>query len=38
VDVMKAWRIDRAEERGGVEPSGDELVFSKPDGSWIHPQ
>ena len=38
VDVMKAWRIDRAEERGGTDPRGDELVFSKPDGTWIHPQ
>jgi integrase len=37
VDVLKAWRIERAEEKGGVEPSGDELVFAKPDGSWIHP-
>ena len=38
VDVLKAWRIQRAEEKGGVEPKGDELVFVKPDGSWIHPQ
>lgn len=38
IDVMKAWRIERAEERGGIEPRGDDLVFSKPDGSWIHPQ
>ncbi len=37
VDVLKAWRIERAEEKGGIEPSGDELVFVKPDGSWIHP-
>lgn len=38
VDVLKAWRIQRAEEKGGIEPKGDELVFVKPDGSWIHPQ
>jgi len=37
VDVMKAWKIERAEEKGGVEPRGDELVFVKPDGSWVHP-
>jgi integrase len=37
VDVMKAWRIERAEEKGGIAPSGHELVFAKPDGSWIHP-
>lgn len=38
VDVMKAWHIERSEERGGIEPRGEDLVFSKPDGSWIHPQ
>ncbi len=38
VDVLKAWRMERAEEKGGVDPSDDELVFVKPDGSWIHPQ
>ncbi len=38
VDVLRAWRIQRAEEKGGVDPKGDELVFVKPDGSWIHPQ
>ena len=38
VDVLKAWRIQRAEENGGIEPKGEELVFVKPDGSWIHPQ
>lgn len=38
IDVLKAWRIERAEEKGGIEPSGDELVLVKPDGSWIHPQ
>ncbi len=38
VDVLRAWRIERAEERGGKEPRGESLVFTKPDGSWIHPQ
>ena len=37
VDVLKAWRIERAEESGRV-PGGDDLVFAKPDGTWIHPQ
>ena len=37
VDVMKAWKIERAEEKGGIEPRGDELVFVKADGSWVHP-
>jgi integrase len=38
VDVLKAWRIERAEENGGVDPRVEDLVFPKPDGSWIHPQ
>jgi integrase len=38
VDALKAWRIERAEEKGGIEPCGDELVFVKRDASWIHPQ
>jgi integrase len=38
VDVLKAWRIQRAEENGGFDPKGDELVFVRPDGSWVHPQ
>lgn len=37
VDVIKAWHTKRAMEKGGVVPAGDELVFVKPDGSWIHP-
>ncbi|MGB3409944.1 MAG: tyrosine-type recombinase/integrase [Microthrixaceae bacterium] len=37
LDVMKAWKIERAEEKGGIEPRGDELVFVKADGSWVHP-
>ncbi len=38
IDVLKAWRIERSEENGGIEPRAGDLVFSKPDGSWIHPQ
>ncbi|MCZ2111877.1 MAG: site-specific integrase [Dehalococcoidia bacterium] len=38
IDVLKAWRMERAEEKGGIDPRDDELVFVKPDGSWIHPQ
>jgi integrase len=37
-DVLKAWRIERAEEHGGIEPAGDELVFAGSDDGWIHPQ
>ena len=37
IDVLKAWRIERSEERGGIDPAGDDLVFTKPDGSSIHP-
>ncbi len=38
VDVLRVWRIERAEENGGNEPDGESLVFTKPDGSMIHPQ
>lgn len=37
VDVLKAWRIERAEEKGGVQPTDTEMVVAKPDGSLIHP-
>jgi integrase len=37
VDVLKLWRIQRAEELGGVEPEPHDLVFVKPDGALIHP-
>lgn len=36
VDVVKGWRIERAVEKGGVEPANSELVVAKPDGSVIH--
>src|SRR3546814_8716908 len=29
--------MERAEEMGWIEPTGESLVFGKPDGSWIHP-
>lgn len=38
VEVMRTWRAERTEEKGGTEPIGEELVFVKPDGAWIHPQ
>lgn len=37
VDVAKLWRIQRSEERGGREPAADDLVFTKEDGEFIHP-
>jgi integrase len=37
VDVLRGWRAARIEEKGGAEPQSEELVFVKPDGSWIHP-
>ncbi len=37
VAVMRRWHQVRTEERSGVAPERDDLVFTKPDGSWIHP-
>ncbi len=37
IDVLKLWRIERSEEIGGRDLSADDLVFTKPDGEWIHP-
>lgn len=37
VDVLRRWRRERAEERGGVEPVAADLVFTKPDGASVHP-
>ena len=37
VHVLRNWYKTRTEERDGVAPNGDDLVFVKPDGSWIHP-
>jgi integrase len=38
LDVLRCWRMARTEEAGGVEPLDSDLLFTKPDGSWIHPQ
>jgi hypothetical protein len=32
VQVLRGWRKVRTEERAGVEPAGDDLVFVKADG------
>ena len=37
VAVLDAWRTQRTEERGGKAPAKSDLVFSRPDGSWMHP-
>lgn len=37
IAVLDAWRTVRTEERGGKEPAKDDLVFTKEDGSWVHP-
>jgi integrase len=35
--VLRDWFKARTEERDGVEPADDDLVFVKPDGRWVHP-
>ena len=37
VQVLKDWHKNRTEERDGVEPTGDDLVFVKADGTSMHP-
>lgn len=37
VVVMRRWLETRTSERGWVVPSGEDLVFTKEDGHWIHP-
>ncbi len=37
LDVLRRWRAARTEEAGRDLGEAD-LVFSKPDGSWLHPQ
>lgn len=37
VEVLEAWRATRTEERAGSAPAESDLVFTKPDGSWVHP-
>lgn len=37
VQVLKDWHKNRTEERDGVEPTGDDLVFVKAEGTSMHP-
>ena len=37
VQVLRDWYKTRTDEREGVAPTGDDLVFVKADGSWLHP-
>lgn len=37
VQVLRDWFKARTEERDGTEPAADDLVFTKDDGSWLHP-
>jgi integrase len=37
VQVLKDWHKVRTEERDGVEPTADDLVFVKADGTSMHP-
>lgn len=32
IDVLKAWRIERAEENGGIDPRAEDLVFPSQTG------
>lgn len=37
VAVLEAWRQLRTEERGGKAPAKSDLVFTREDGAWFHP-
>ena len=37
IAVLESWRSLRIEERGGKVPAKTDLVFTRPDGSWLHP-
>ena len=37
VQMLSDWFKTRTEERDGTEPAADDLVFTKDDGSWLHP-
>ncbi len=37
IAVLESWRSLRIEERGGKAPAKTDLVFTRPDGSWLHP-
>jgi integrase len=34
---LEQWRCVRTTERDGRRPADTELVFTKPDGAWVHP-
>ncbi len=35
--VLEQWRQTRTDERNGRRPADTDLVFTTPDGSWVHP-
>jgi integrase len=35
--ILEQWRQTRTDERGGRQPADSDLVFTTPDGSWVHP-
>ena len=37
VAVLEAWRRRRTDERGGKAPTKSDLVFTREDGAWFHP-
>lgn len=37
VAVMQTWRQTCIDERDGRKPAATDLVFTKPDGAWVHP-
>lgn len=37
VAILEQWRESRTVERGGRRPGPADLLFTKPDDSWIHP-
>ncbi|MCC5952804.1 MAG: site-specific integrase [Acidimicrobiia bacterium] len=37
IEALEAWRSVRAEELAGRAPAEGDLVFTKQDGSWVHP-
>lgn len=37
VAVLEAWRRLRTDERGGKAPAKSDLVFTREDGAWFHP-
>ena len=37
VAVLEQWRQTRTDERDGRRPADSDLVFTTPDGSWVHP-